>query len=191
MAVPLGSTPHRAIAVAWMCVPGVIGSEAKLRKIPSRLSGLLVMAASLAGATPSLTTAADLASIYYAAPVRYVALNLVGPHVGATLGYEWGCIDNNPMTAMGLATGLQATDWGDESFVYGGETDVGPSAADNTFAPWQFSNPWFGTALNSAQHWSTNAEWLYFELDDRRLSLVAANNGLAANLVRLGLNYRF
>jgi outer membrane immunogenic protein len=124
------------------------------------------------------------------------------------------------------------------AFVYGGETDIGFSAAVDTFAPWQFSNPWFGTArgragtaVNSvllfgtaglaygevtgstsgnmseshsslgwatglgaesfAQHWSTKAEWLYFELDDRHFPVTAANNGLAANLVRLELNYRF
>ena len=107
------------------------------------------------------------------------------------------------------------------------------------FAPWQFSNPWFGTVrgragvainnvllfgtaglaygeltgttsgnlseshtglgwvagldaeVNFTQHWSAKAEWLYLDLDDRHFSVTAANNGLAANLVRLGLNYHF
>jgi outer membrane immunogenic protein len=35
------------------------------------------------------------------------------------------------------------------------------------------------------------AEWLYLDLADRHFSVTAANNGLAANLVRLGLNYHF
>jgi len=112
------------------------------------------------------------------------------------------------------------------------------AAAEDTFAPWQFSNPWFGTLrgragiafnnvllfgtaglaygemtaitsgnseshrslgwvaglgaeLSFAQHWSAKAEWIYFDLDDRHFSATTANNGLAANLVRLGLNYRF
>jgi len=30
-------------------------------------------------------------------------------------------------------------------FVFGGETDVQVSGANDTFAPWKFSNPWFGT----------------------------------------------
>ena len=30
-------------------------------------------------------------------------------------------------------------------FVFGGETDLQVSDADDTFAPWKFSNPWFGT----------------------------------------------
>jgi outer membrane immunogenic protein len=29
--------------------------------------------------------------------------------------------------------------------VFGGETDIQASGADDTFAPWKFSNPWFGT----------------------------------------------
>ncbi len=48
-----------------------------------------------------------------------------------------------------------------------------------------------GAETNFAQHWSAKAEWLYFALGDRQFSVTAANNGLAANLVRLGLNYRF
>jgi outer membrane immunogenic protein len=45
--------------------------------------------------------------------------------------------------------------------------------------------------IGFAQHWSAKAEWLYLNLDDRLFSATAVNNGLAANLVRLGLNYRF
>ena len=113
------------------------------------------------------------------------------------------------------------------------------SDAGDTFAPWQFSNPWFGTvrgragvAINNVllfgtaglaygeltgmtsgnlseshsslgwvagfgvevsftQHWSAKTEWLYLNFDDRQFSVTAANNGLAANLMRLGLNYHF
>lgn len=38
---------------------------------------------------------------------------------------------------------------------------------------------------------AAKAEWLYLNLDDRHFSVTAANNGLAANLMRLGLNYHF
>ena len=48
-----------------------------------------------------------------------------------------------------------------------------------------------GGEINFAQHWSAKAEWFYLNLDDRHFSATAANNGLAANLVRLGLNYHF
>jgi opacity protein-like surface antigen len=69
-----------------------------------------------------------------------------GPYVGATLGYEWGSIDNNPTRPNGVAGGIEAGfNWQTGNFVYGGETDFNLSAADDTFAPWKFSNPWFGT----------------------------------------------
>jgi opacity protein-like surface antigen len=38
---------------------------------------------------------------------------------------------------------------------------------------------------------SAKVEWLYLDLGDRSYSLTGANNGLAASLMRLGLNYRF
>jgi len=34
--------------------------------------------------------------------------------------------------------------------VLGGETDIQASAADDTFAPYKFSNPWFGTLRGRA-----------------------------------------
>jgi outer membrane immunogenic protein len=211
-----------------------------LTKIASKISGILLMAASSATAMTSVATAADLASIYYGGPARNFAFTWAGPYAGGTLGYEWGTIDNNPTHPNGVAGGLEAGfNWQNGNIVYGGEADINFSAADDTFAPWQFSNPWFGTVrgragvaidhvllfstgglaygevtgttsgnlseshtslgwvaglgaeLSFAQHWSAKAEWLYLDLDDRHFSVTAANNGLAANLVRLGLNYHF
>jgi outer membrane immunogenic protein len=48
-----------------------------------------------------------------------------------------------------------------------------------------------GVEVSFPQHWSAKAEWLYLDLADHHFSVTAANNGLAANLVRLGLNYHF
>jgi outer membrane immunogenic protein len=204
------------------------------------------LAAALLGAAGSLTIAstgagaADIAARYYTAPAPYSAFSWAGLYVGATLGYEWGSIDNNATHPSGVAGGLEAGfNWQTGNFVYGGEADINLSAAEDTFAPWQFSNPWFGTvrgragvAINNVlifgtaglaygeligttsgnlseshislgwtaglgaevsftQRWSAKAEWLYLDLSDRHFSVTAANNGLAANLVRLGLNYHF
>ena len=69
-----------------------------------------------------------------------------GPYVGANLGYQWSGINNNPASPSGIAGGVQAgynVQYG--QFVFGGETDVQVTGADDTFAPWKFSNPWFGT----------------------------------------------
>lgn len=215
-----------------------------MTKVASRLSGTLLMAASMASAPASaitaVATAADLASNHYGGRTQYIPLNWAGPYVGAMLGYEWAGVDNNPAHPNGVAGGLEiGFNWQNANLVYGGEADINFSAADDTFAPWQFSNPWFGTVrgragvaidnvllfgtaglaygeltgttpgnmseshtslgwvaglgaeMNFAQHWSAKAEWLYFALDDHQFSVTAANNGLAANLVRLGLNYHF
>ena len=40
--------------------------------------------------------------------------------------------------------------WQHGAFVYGAEADFSLSGAEDTFAPWQFSNPWFGTVRGRA-----------------------------------------
>jgi outer membrane immunogenic protein len=216
-----------------------------LRTIPSALSGAASFAAAVLGsvltiAVPGPADAADLARNYYTAPAPYYASSWAGPYLGATVGYEWGNVDNNPTRPSGLAGGVEAGwNWQNGNFVYGGEANFSVSGAEDTFAPWQFSNPWFGTmrgragvAINNVllfgtaglsygeltadtsgnlseshtsigwvaglgaevsftPHWSAKAEWLYLDFADRNFSVTGASNGLAANLVRLGLNYHF
>ena len=40
--------------------------------------------------------------------------------------------------------------WQTGQFVFGGEADIQLSGADDVFAPWKFSNPWFGTLRGRA-----------------------------------------
>ena len=40
--------------------------------------------------------------------------------------------------------------WQSGQFVVGGETDIQITGADDTFAPWKFANPWFGTLRGRA-----------------------------------------
>jgi len=211
-----------------------------LASFASRLYTAALAAAAASIAITGAASAADLTPNFYGAPPSYLAFTWAGLYVGATLGYEWGSIDNNPTHPNGVAGGFETGfNWQNGNFVYGGEADINFSAANDTFAPWQFSNPWFGTVrrragvaisnvllfgtaglaygeltgttsgnlseshtslgwvagfgaeVSFAQHWSAKAEWLYLNLDDRHFSVTAANNGLAANLVRLGLNYHF
>jgi len=195
----------------------------------------------VANLTIATAAAADLGpNNYSGGPGRYFAFSWARPYLGATLGYEWSSVQNNPTHPSGVAGGLEGGfNWQNGNFVYGGEADFNFSAAEDTFAPWQFSNPWFGTVrgragvaidnillfgtagfaygeltgttsgnlseshtglgwvagvggeISFAQNWSAKAEWLYLDLADRQFSVTAANNGLAANLVRLGLNYHF
>jgi outer membrane immunogenic protein len=221
-----------------------------LRTVSSTLLGALAFGAVVFGAVAfgavsavalaAPAEAADLTPNYYTAPAPYYASGWAGPYIGATAGYEWGTIDNSATHPSGFAGGVEAGwNWQNASFVYGGETDFNVSGAEDTFAPYQFSNPWFGTVRGRAgfafnnvlifgtagfsygeltadtsgnlseshmsfgwvagvgaevsftRHWSAKAEWLYLDLADRDFSVTGTNNGLAANLVRLGLNYHF
>jgi len=105
----------------------------------------LVAGVALATGTAS---AADLNRGYYKGPAYAPPppYSWVGPYIGANLGFQWGEITGNPTEPTGIAGGLQAGyNWQSGQFVFGGEADIQASGADDTFAPWQFSNPWFGT----------------------------------------------
>jgi len=118
------------------CMPVVLVRRRTLTKVVSRLSGLL-MAASLASAMTSAMTSAKTSSVtsvaaaaeltpnYYGSSTPYFALSWAGPYVGATLGYEWGSIDNNPTRPKGVAGGFETGfNWQNGNFVYGGEADI-------------------------------------------------------------------
>ena len=75
------------------------------------------------------------------------AYSWAGPYLGGNLGYNWGSIDNNPTKPSGFSGGVQAGyNWQSGNLVFGVEGDLEANGADDTFAPWKFSNPWFGTA---------------------------------------------
>jgi outer membrane immunogenic protein len=85
-------------------------------------------------------------SPYYSAPAQGAYYNWSGAYAGANVGYQWGSVDNTSTNPSGLEGGLQGGyNWQNGQFVYGVETDLQITGADDTFAPYQFSNPWFGT----------------------------------------------
>lgn len=108
----------------------------------------ILAVATLAAATGA-AQAADLPrgpAPYYPAPAPINVYNWAGFYVGANAGYEWGKITSSNLNPAGAAGGVQAGyNWQSGQFVFGGETDIQVSAADDTFAPYKFSNPWFGT----------------------------------------------
>jgi outer membrane immunogenic protein len=109
------------------------------------------LAAAAALATVTMSGHAQAADIGYGqqyapAPPPVPVYRWTGPYFGANLGYLWGSVDNNPAEPSGIAGGIQAGyNWQNGMFVFGVEGDLNLSNADDTFAPWQFSNPWFGT----------------------------------------------
>lgn len=48
-----------------------------------------------------------------------------------------------------------------------------------------------GVEVGLTPRWSAKAEWLYLDLSDRNFTVTGTSNGLAADLLRLGVNYRF
>lgn len=110
--------------------------------------GAIVAAATCIGA---YAQAADFG--YGRQPAPYTVnqpLNMyswAGPYLGANVGYAWGDVTNNGASPSGPAGGLQAGyNWQSGPLVFGVEGDIQASGADDTFAAWKFSNPWFGTA---------------------------------------------
>jgi len=97
----------------------------------------------LAGAASAADLGGRNAPFYSPAASGY---NWGGAYAGLNLGYEWGKVSNSAGNPSGLLGGLQAGyNWQSGQWVFGGEADLQLTGADDTFAPWKFSNPWFGT----------------------------------------------
>jgi outer membrane immunogenic protein len=114
----------------------------------NRILAISVAAVTTAGAA----AAADLPrgpAPYYPPPASVYNWN--GFYAGLNIGYEWGKVTNSGFNPSGVAGGGQlGYNWQIGQFVLGGETDIQASAADDTFAPYKFSNPWFGTLRGRA-----------------------------------------
>jgi outer membrane immunogenic protein len=98
------------------------------------------------------TVSAGAADLPYGSRAPYTvnqplnAYSWAGPYLGANLGYQWGSVDNNLAKPSGFEGGVQAGyNWQSGPWVFGVEGDIQATGADDTFAPWKFSNPWFGT----------------------------------------------
>ena len=98
------------------------------------------------------TLSAHAADMNYGARAPYTvnqplnAYSWAGPYLGANLGYAWGSVHNNPTKPSGFVGGVQAGyNWQSGPVVFGVEGDIQATGANETFAPWKFSNPWFGT----------------------------------------------
>jgi outer membrane immunogenic protein len=98
------------------------------------------------------TVSARAADMSYGRPPSYTvnqplnAYSWAGPYLGGNLGYAWGSVDNAIPNPSGVQGGVQAGyNWQSGPLVFGIEGDLQATGADDTFAPWKFSNPWFGT----------------------------------------------
>jgi len=122
---------------------------------------LVVGAAMLVAA--GWTASAEAADLNYGQRAPYTvnqplnAYSWAGPYIGGNLGYEWGSVSNNPAKPSGFVGGVQAGyNFQSGPFVFGVEGDIQAAGADDTFAPWKFSNPWFGTLRGRAGYAFSN-----------------------------------
>jgi outer membrane immunogenic protein len=98
-----------------------------------------------------ITSGAALAADIGRSPYPYVAppypgYSWIGPYLGLTLGYQWASVTNSSARPSGLEGGFEGGyNWQTGQFVYGVEGDLQLSDANDTFANYKFSNPWFGT----------------------------------------------
>ena len=110
----------------------------------------IILAAAALATMAGAAQAADFPRQQYSAPAPY-ARGWQGFYAGVNVGYQWGDINNNPTSPSGIAGGVQAGyNWVFNQFVIGVETDLQVSGAEDTFAPWKFSNPWWGTVRGRA-----------------------------------------
>ncbi len=106
------------------------------------------LVAALIAAAPA--SAADL-SRGYVAPAPYSAFSWAGFYLGANLGYQFGTVHNSGADPNGFMGGLQVGyNWQTGQFVYGVESDLQFSNADDTSGVTRFANPWFGTVRGRA-----------------------------------------
>jgi outer membrane immunogenic protein len=108
-----------------------------------------ILAATMAALTAGMAFAADLPRgpvPYYSTTAAPAGYRWAGWYAGLNIGYEWADVRNSAAHPRGIAGGAQAGyNWQFGQFVLGGETDLQFTGANDTFAPWKFSNPWFGT----------------------------------------------
>ena len=133
-----GLSPGVVAAVAWGCV------------MSRFVWGALALIAA------GLTTSAQAADLNYGRPAYtgnqlFDGFSWARPYLGVNLGYAWGSVANNPTKPSGFVVGVQAGyNWQSGAFVFGVEGDIQATGAEETFAPWKFSNPWFGTVRGRA-----------------------------------------
>jgi outer membrane immunogenic protein len=122
---------------------------------------VMAAAAGLVAVVPAQAADFSRGPSFAPAPAGYV---WTGPYVGANLGYQWSSASNSGANPSGFMGGLQGgynLQMG--QFVIGAETDLQMTGADDMFAGYKFSNPWFGT-LRARGGYAMNNILLYATL---------------------------
>lgn len=149
---------------------------------------ILAMTVVAFAAVSGTASAADVRgpSPYYSQPAAGTYYNWAGFYAGAQVGYQWGSVPGTGTNPSGVEGGLQAGyNWQNGQFVFGGETDIQISGADDTFAPYKFSNPWFGS-LRARAGMAMNNILLYGTFGLGYGGLKGESAGLSENKTHIG-----
>ena len=132
--------------------------------------------------------AADIQRPAYYAPGPSVPgpFNWVGPYAGLNLGYQWGEVGRTATEPAGVFGGGQlGYNWQSGQFVYGIETDLQVSNADDTAGGFQFSTPWWGTT-RARGGYAWNSFLFYGTLGFAYGDVKAQTAGLSENKTHFG-----
>ena len=144
------------------------------------LAGAIAMSAGTAMAADMQRPA------YYAPTAPAAAYNWVGPYAGLNLGYQWGSVTGSATDPSGIFGGGQlGYNWQNGRFVYGVETDLQVSSADDTAGGVQFSTPWWGTTRGRLGY-TWNAFMLYGTLGLGYGDVKAQTAGLSETRTQFG-----
>jgi outer membrane immunogenic protein len=139
--------------------------------------------------TASAAMAADIQRPAYYSPAPAAiptAFNWTGPYAGLNLGYQWGEVTRNPTQPSGVFGGGQlGYNWQSGQFVYGVETDLQVSDADDTAGGFQFSNRWWGSTRGRAGY-AWNSFLLYGTLGFAYGDVKAQTAALSENKTHFG-----
>ena len=106
--------------------------------------------------TAGLTGSAQAADLPYGSRAPYTvnqplnAYSWAGPYLGGNLGYGWGSVDNNPTKPNGSSAAYRAATTGRTAPWCSASKPNPGQRRQRYFAPWKFSNPWFGTVRGRA-----------------------------------------
>jgi len=111
---------------------------------------ILAMTVATLAAVAGTAAAADFRqggpAPYYTTPAPAGLYNWAGAYAGGNLGYNWGKVTSSGSEPSGIGGGVQGGyNWQRGALVFGAEADLQLSSAESTFAPYKFSNPWFGS----------------------------------------------
>jgi outer membrane immunogenic protein len=132
---------------AVRCLEAANGTQRGMKDVMRRVRFATAALALIAAPAGAADIPRQGARLPYAAPAPAVTFTWTGPYLGVNLGHQWSSLSPLVGEPSGISGGIQGGyNWQFGQLVVGGEADIQASAAEDTFAAYKFSNPWFGTA---------------------------------------------